>query len=169
MVNENAVRVNGRIIVGTPKSHHAWSVSTPLFLQQEIAAARADKSVDALVLGDGTTHPNQPTLKGGWFMQAVARARRADPTFAQPTIHDLRHTAASLAVSAGANVKAVQRMLGHASAALTLDVYADLFDEDLDAVSAALDHARAVEVVRFPAREVRRRQRDPRPSGDVGP
>jgi integrase len=35
----------------------------------------------------------------------------------------LRHTAASLAVSAGANVKAVQQMLGHASAAMTLDVY----------------------------------------------
>jgi hypothetical protein len=35
-------------------------------------------------------------------------------------------------VSAGANVKAVQRMLGHASAAMTLDIYADLFDDDLE-------------------------------------
>lgn len=59
------------------------------------------------------------------------------------TIHDLRHTAASLAISAGANVKAVQRMLGHKSAAMTLDVYADLFDDDLEAVSDALDQARA--------------------------
>lgn len=55
------------------------------------------------------------------------------------TPHEMRHTAASLAISAGANVKAVQRMLGHASAAVTLDVYSDLFDNDLDAVSAALD------------------------------
>jgi len=52
---------------------------------------------------------------------------------ARVTPHDLRHGAASLAVSAGANVKAVQRMLGHASAAMTLDVYADLFDDDLEA------------------------------------
>ena len=44
-------------------------------------------------------------------------------------------------MSAGANVKAVQRMLGHASATMTLDVYADLFDEDLNAVAAALDAA----------------------------
>jgi len=51
------------------------------------------------------------------------------------TPHELRHTAASLAVSAGANVKAVQRMLGHASAAVTLDVYLGLFDDDLDAVA----------------------------------
>ena len=55
------------------------------------------------------------------------------------TPHELRHTAASLAVSAGANVKAVQAMLGHASAAMTLDTYADLFDDDLDAVADRLD------------------------------
>ena len=55
------------------------------------------------------------------------------------TPHEMRHTAASLAISAGANVKAVQRMLGHASAAVTLGVYSDLFDSDLDTVSAALD------------------------------
>jgi integrase-like protein len=53
--------------------------------------------------------------------------------------HDLRHTAASLAVRSGANVRAVQRLLGHASAAMTLDVYAGLFPDDLDAVADSLD------------------------------
>lgn len=53
------------------------------------------------------------------------------------TPHDLRHTAASLAVSAGANVKAVQRMLGHAKTSMTLGTYADLFDTNLDAVAGA--------------------------------
>ncbi|SDY90088.1 Phage integrase family protein [Modestobacter sp. DSM 44400] len=57
------------------------------------------------------------------------------------TPHELRHTAASLAIAAGANVKAVQRMLGHASAAMTLDVYSGLFDDDLDAVVDRLDAA----------------------------
>ena len=68
---------------------------------------------------------------------------------AVPTVtpHDLRHTAASLAVSAGANVKAVQKMLGHASAAMTLDIYADLFDDDLEAVATALDQARSRDCV----------------------
>jgi len=51
--------------------------------------------------------------------------------------------AASLATSAGANVKAVQRMFGHASTAVTLDVYSDLLDIDLDTVSMALDAALA--------------------------
>jgi integrase len=65
------------------------------------------------------------------------------------TIHDLRHTAASLAVSAGANVKAVQRMLGHASAAMTLDTYSDLFDDDLDAIATRIDAVAAPTVARI--------------------
>lgn len=66
-----------------------------------------------------------------------------DPAFPGLSPHDLRHTAASLAISAGANVKAVQRMLGHVSAAMTLDVNGDLFEDDLDAVSERLDTARS--------------------------
>jgi integrase len=57
------------------------------------------------------------------------------------TPHNFRDTAASLAVSAGANIKAVQRMLGHQSAAMTLDRYAGLFSDDLDAVAQHLDDA----------------------------
>ena len=90
----------------------------------------------------GTNHMRLPHSQAGWFAQAVRRAQETDRAFPRVTPHDLRHTAASLAISAGANVKAVQRMLGHASAAMTLDVYADLFDDDLDAVAAALNHAR---------------------------
>jgi hypothetical protein len=38
-------------------------------------------------------------------------------------------------------------MLGHASAAMTLDIYADLFDDDLEAVATALHDARLRESV----------------------
>jgi len=65
--------------------------------------------------------------------------------------HELRHTAASLAVSAGANVKAVQRMLGQASATMTLDVYRGLFGDDLDVVAERLD-ALTAEIVVPPVR-----------------
>lgn len=51
-------------------------------------------------------------------------------------------TAASLAVQSGANIKGLQRMLGHKSAAMSLDTYADLFDEDLTAVANAMSEAR---------------------------
>jgi transcriptional regulator with XRE-family HTH domain len=61
-----------------------------------------------------------------------------------PTLSVLRAQVAATHVAyqaAGANVKAVQRMLGHASAAMTLDVYAGLFGDDLDAVAERLDQA----------------------------
>jgi len=59
------------------------------------------------------------------------------------TPHDLRDTAASIAISAGANVKQVQNMLGHASAAMTLDVYAGLFEGDVTALADLIDSAPA--------------------------
>lgn len=94
------------------------------------------------MIGEGDTHLQRPEAHNGWFMRAVAEVRALDPTFPRVTIHDLRHAAGRLAVSAGANAKAVQRMLGHASAAMTLDTYADLFDDDLDALSDRLDEVR---------------------------
>jgi len=57
--------------------------------------------------------------------------------------HQLRHTAASLAIAAGADVKVVQQMLGHASATMTLDTYGHLFEDRLDEVGDAMDRARA--------------------------
>jgi integrase len=38
-------------------------------------------------------------------------------------LHDLRHPAATLALTAGAGPKQVQEMLGHARVAITLDDY----------------------------------------------
>lgn len=65
--------------------------------------------------------------------------REGSEDFPTLTFHDLRHTAASLAVAVGADVKAVQGMLGHASAAMTLDVYAGLFPGALQSVADRLD------------------------------
>lgn len=90
---------------------------------------------------DAREHVTRLTRRNAPVAQPPARF--AHRLVSRVTPHDLRHTAASLAVSAGANVKAVQRMLGHASAAMTLDTYSDLFDDDLDFASAALDRARA--------------------------
>ena len=68
-----------------------------------------------------------------------AGARRAATSgVGRVTPHELRHTAASLAVSAGASVLGVQRMLGHKKPSTTLNDYADLFDTDLDNVAHAL-------------------------------
>ena len=55
--------------------------------------------------------------------------------------HELRHTAASLAIASGADVKVVQQMLGHKSATMTLDLYGHLFPDRLDEIADALDAA----------------------------
>ncbi|MDQ1583774.1 MAG: hypothetical protein QOF36_1828 [Microbacteriaceae bacterium] len=140
-VTENAVAVGGEIIVGTPKTHEARTVPVPAFLIEGLSRLCAGKRRNQLLFGGGDDHLRSPDSRRGWYVAAIREAQKADPLFPRLTIHDLRHTAASLAVSAGANVKAVQRMLGHKSAAMTLDVYADLFDDDLDAVGTALDLA----------------------------
>ena len=72
--------------------------------------------------------------------------------------HDLRHTAASLAISAGASVKAVQRMLGHSSAQITLDRYTHLFEDDLESLAESMD-------VRYGAAQVRPKRTLERVSG----
>lgn len=42
--------------------------------------------------------------------------------------HDLRHTAASLMINSGLNVRVVATVLGHANPSITLDVYSHLFE-----------------------------------------
>jgi integrase len=142
-VEENAVRVDGLIVVGTPKTHEFRSVAFPAFLALELAQQSEGRERDHLVFGTGVSHLRRPVNKGGWYVRAIAKAQLEDATFPTLTVHDLRHTAASLAISSGANVKVVQKMLGHKSAAMTLDTYADLFDHDHDAVADALDKARS--------------------------
>lgn len=140
LIEENAVQVGSVIEVGTPKNHKKRTVPFPRFLGEQLARQCEGKGRDDLVFPDGNGHHLRLARvhedNMSWFAGAVKRSG-----VPRVTPHDLRHSAASFAVSAGANVKAVQKMLGHSSAAMTLDVYADLFDGDLDSVSDALDHA----------------------------
>jgi integrase len=57
------------------------------------------------------------------------------------TYHSLRHTAATLLLAAGADVKSAQRILGHAKASHTLDLYADFVPDRVDEAMGRLDEA----------------------------
>ena len=61
----------------------------------------------------------------GWYQAKTAIGRP------ELRVHDLRHTAASSWLAAGADPKVVQRVLGHASAAMTMDLYGHLIDRNL--------------------------------------
>lgn len=157
-VHQNAVQVGTETVVGTLKSHKHRSVPLPVFVANELSKTCRGKDRDDLLWPSRTGgHLAPPSTNDSWLSGAVGRCQKTanearakekegggeptTPVFPRVTAHDLRHTAASLAISAGANVKAVQRMLGHASAAMTLDVYADLFDDDLDTVADRLDES----------------------------
>jgi integrase len=53
--------------------------------------------------------------------------------------HDLRHSCATSALEIGIDVKTVQEMLGHHSAAFTLDVYGHVTDEMRHSAAAKMD------------------------------
>lgn len=137
---QNAVEIDGQIQIGTPKTHDQRSVPFLPMLVPLLKAACKDKLPSALVFsspdGGFMRRTRTDVGSGGWFAGAVKRSG-----VPRVTPRDLRHTAASLAISVGANAKAVQRMLGHKSAAMTLDTYSSLFDDDLDAVALALNAA----------------------------
>jgi integrase len=143
LIQENAVTLGSKVVVGTPKTYENRSVPYPKFLSAPLAEACTGKSRDQLVFGNGIDYLPRAGSGKGWFWNAVQASREIDKEFPEVTPHDLRHTAASIAISSGANPKAVQRMLGHASAAMTLDTYADLFEDDLDSVSERMNTVRA--------------------------
>lgn len=129
--------VRGKLVEGTPKNHQVRWVPVPRFLIEDLTRHIAGRGLEQLVFTSPTGAPLRNTnFRGRVFLPATKACGLEGLT-----PHDVRHTAASLAIAAGANVKAVHRMLGHASAAMTLDVYAGLFGDDLDAVAERLDQA----------------------------
>lgn len=131
-VTKSVSQVGGKFEVNTPKNGKSRDV--PMF--RPVADALRE-----VVKGKRPNDLLFPSTKGGYMPPQGKRhnswyGRALEESGVPPlTCHDLRHTAASIAVHAGANVKVIQRMLGHSSAAMTLDTYADLFSEDLDTLT----------------------------------
>lgn len=135
--NNGTVRVNKALKDDTagirleqPKTEKSNRiVYLPHFLLQRLKKEIEGKNETALVFHDhngeylqrAETSPHRTS----WLKRAMIKANL--PVY-RP--HDLRHTAASIAISSGANIYAVQRMLGHENASTTLNIYADLFEED---------------------------------------
>jgi len=135
MIRASVSVVGSTMVWTTPKTHRTREVSVPPSLVPALLSRVVGRPADAVLF---TSTNGQVLRLNNWRRRVFAPAcQGAGIAGLKP--HDLRHTAASLAVRSGANVKVVQRMLGHASAAMTLDVYSGLFDDDLDAVALAMD------------------------------
>jgi integrase len=81
---------------------------------------------DSLVFGDIEGGHRNPEHTSRQFVAEVARCRKAIGEESLPVIrlHDLRHTHATLLLLAGVPVHVVSERLGHASAVVTMTVYA---------------------------------------------
>ena len=143
-VHANLVKL-GEWVEGTPKNGQARSVPMPRVVADALRMVTDGRAAGERVFVENGRPPRQQSVSRAksnrtWYISAL---RHAGVPLVSP--HELRHTAASIAVHAGANIKALQRMLGHATASMTLDVYADLFDSDLDDVARMVDATIAVE------------------------
>ncbi|OMC11111.1 integrase [Mycolicibacter heraklionensis] len=118
------------------KDHQARTVPIPGVVSDELAMLSASQKSGGLVFPSASNTP----LRNRNFRRDVFDAA-VDALGLDITPHNLRDTAASLAIQSGASVVAVARLLGHESAATTLNHYAGLFPSDLDDVAQRLDAA----------------------------
>jgi integrase len=135
-VKEAATEIGGKLDFGTPKTHEARTVILPAFVADRLESHIEGMPKDGLVF----TAPQGGPLRTSNFRRSVWTDACEEADMPDGLlIHDLRDTAASLMISSGASIKAVQRALGHASAAMTLNVYGGLFEEDLEDLASRLD------------------------------
>lgn len=150
-VTRSVTFVGGHPVVGTPKNGKDRTVALPATVARMLTAGPDD----ALVFPDSAGGwMRASNVRRRWWSQAVATAELFPETITDAAgkqmvvydfkLHELRHTAASLAIRSGANVKALQNMLGHASAGLTLDRYWHLYDSDVDSVGHAINEVLSV-------------------------
>lgn len=152
-VDASTTDVGGHLVTGTPKTSQRRSVPMPRTLLVPLARRCEGKGAADLLFTTG---------RGSVLRSRNFRRDVYDPAVLEAklpagfTIHELRHTSASLAIGAGASVLAVSRMLGHANPAVTLQIYAGLFDTDLDDVADRLADAAADPLRTRKARKARK-------------
>jgi integrase len=139
---ENQLDVKKKRVTETrpTKTNGERQVVFPEFLDKLLEERCMGKGLDDYVFTAPKGGPLRlENFRRDFYAPALASVIASDPTFARVTVHNLRNTAASLAVSSGANIKSLQKMLGHARASMTLDTYAELFDDDVESVAIALN------------------------------
>jgi integrase len=124
-VTKSSVEVAGELIEGPTKTAAGRrAVALPPFLTRELEW-HVERFSSRWVF---TTDAGAQVRAGNFRRREFARAVRAAAIPAPaPTLHDLRHTAASLAAAAGAHPTEVREMLGHSDVAVTLGIYTHVF------------------------------------------
>ena len=122
-------RTAGTHIITTPKSKPRVIVPPPIAFEY-LRNERVKQAEARLLVGPEWNNPDNLVFTGplGKFVSIpnfFQHFKRIAASIGRPDAHPhtLRHTAATMALASGADVKSVQNLLGHSSAAMTLDIY----------------------------------------------
>jgi integrase len=142
-----------------PKSGKGRRVPIAAVLRDHLLEHRAGQAwQDGLMFGLSASQPFLPTsvraralVAWGWKRTSAdgerAWEKASDAALDPISIHECRHTFASLMIAAGVNAKALSTYMGHANISITLDRYGHLMPGNEDQAAALLDAflARATE------------------------
>lgn len=141
-VRRSMTQVGGRLAESLPKSRAGYrSVPIPRRIESILAGRIEGRGVGepAVTSPRGFRLSRENWVRAVDWKKQISRLGRP-----QMRIHDLRHTYASLARAAGADLRLLQKTMGHASITVTANTYSDLYDDELDRVADALDSLREV-------------------------
>lgn len=147
-VRRTGSRIAGEYVEGQPKSERSRrTISLPASLVAQLRRQSTAAAEEKLRLGvawkdEGRVFPGQ----GGGPLGATTIAKTLDAALGKAglphvRVHDLRHSAATMLLTAGGSLRDVQEMLGHSSYNLTADVYAHVLDEQRQATAERIDEA----------------------------
>lgn len=141
-VRQAAPEVEGRIIVGPPKTRAA---ARTVPLPQIVIDALKPRIDNRAPTEHAITSPNGGFLRSNNWRRHTDWNEALKKTGLVPlTIHDLRHTYASLARASGADLRYVQKTMGHSTPTVTANIYSDLYSDELDHVATNLDRLQDV-------------------------
>lgn len=130
------VKGGGYFIADTTKSGKPRSIEPPEIAFKYLRAERVRQAKNQLAAGGLWSNPDNLVFTDEmgkhlathtFYKHFKTIAESIGRPDARP--HDLRHTAATVAIASGADIKSVQDLMGHATAAFTLNVYAHTSDQ----------------------------------------
>ena len=138
-INKSYQRLNGQDLITTPKTEKSNRVITmPQFLTEEI------QDYIKMLYGIGPDDRMFTVTKSYLHREMDRGAKEAGVP--RIRIHDLRHTFATLSLESGMDVKTLSAMLGHVSAATTLDIYTHVTGDMQSEAAAKIDRGLGNEV-----------------------
>lgn len=122
---------------GDTKTGEARTVTLPAVVAEELSAHIEQWDPESLIFAG----PRGAMIQGGNFRRRILSPAAKRAGLPNLRVNDLRHSAVSWAISLGASVYDVQRMVGHARPSITLDVYGELWDTSQEALAERMDEA----------------------------